>query len=118
MENSPLHLLPPKISAKIEDFPRHANLGHIYSNIVPHAYTDYRRRNKHESRFFAMFPFEQKLGYNHYEFENPSYFKVRFVYLSEIQFFIFDNMGKLFEFSEDDSRDYPTSMVLHFRKVT
>ena len=118
MEESPLHLIPPKISAKIEDFPRHPKLGHIYSSIVPQAHTDYRLRNEHDSRFFAMFPFDQKSGYNHYEFVNPSYFKVRFVHFSEIQFVICDNMGKLFEFSEDDARDYPTSMVLHFRKVS
>eukprot|EP00116_Pleurobrachia_bachei_P012795 sb/3473057/ len=46
-------------------------------------------------------------------FESP----MRFVYLSEIQFVICDNMDKLFEFSEDDSRDFPTSIVLHFRKA-
>eukprot|EP00116_Pleurobrachia_bachei_P008068 sb/3468330/ len=117
---SPLNTLHSQISAKIEDFPRHAKLGYIYSSIASSDMTrmDYRRKEKQHSGFLAMFLLEEKLGYNHYEFVNPSYFCVMSKSFSEIKFEICDNTGKLFEFSEDDARDFPTSMLLHLRRTS
>eukprot|EP00116_Pleurobrachia_bachei_P003785 sb/3464047/ len=131
---SPLQYnVPSQISAKIEDFPRHAKLGYIYSSIASSDMTrmDYRRKEKQHSGFLAMFLLEEKLGYNHYEFVNPSYFYVMSKSFSEIKVRVVfshktwwmnreyhQDQGKLFEFSEDDARDFPTSMLLHLRRTS
>ena len=114
MERASMFNYPRKIAGKMEPFDMRCQLGYIYSNIVPEIKTSSNNR----TRFLALFPFNQQAGYNHYEFVNPSYFKVNFTRLSEMYFSICDNMGQLFEFSESDQIEYPTVIVLHFRKIS
>lgn len=88
----------------------------IYSNVVSETVIDGQY-----SRILATVPLKTDIGYNHHEFSNPLYHKLRVNNFTDISFQLRDVNGELLQIADRNvnsqkNAHYPTVMLLNLRK--
>ena len=104
-----------RIDINISRFHNAITPAFIYSSCVGNSIFD-----DTQSRLLAIAPLNSKAGYNHYEFQNPSYVTLAIQSLRDINFITMDMDGEKISFDYLDDTGliskYPTILKLHVRK--